>query len=62
MKDGWHIVRGHEVYVENNRILFGTDSKHTKTLYPYQSTKNGMENAIGVNVYTFRNNDYYHMR
>lgn len=62
MKDGWHVVSGYIVYVENNRIMHGTTWDHTRTLYPYHSTKNGMENAVGVNVETFRNSDYYHMR
>ena len=61
MKDGWHIVKGWNVWVENNKILHGTDRNHKITVYPYHSTKYGIVNAVGVSVYTFRNSHKYFM-
>lgn len=42
-KDGWHVIKGFKVYVENNRILRGTLGNGTdyRLAYPYKSTWQG---------------------
>lgn len=59
MKDGWHTICGHEVWVESNRVMRGTkyDNNHSLvTAYPYRKCKTGgWDNCSGISVSTFRN-------
>lgn len=66
MKDGWHIVDGFEVYVENDRIIRGMREDrngYKVTAYPYRKdTKTGnWYIATGVKVSTFRNSYIYNL-
>lgn len=36
VKDGWHRVYGHDVYVEDGRVLRGTTTDGQNTTYPYR--------------------------
>lgn len=58
IKDGWHIVYGYRVYVENGCVLRGTKmdiNGYDVPAYPYESDrKGGYDNCSGVNFYTFR--------
>lgn len=41
-KDGWHIVYGKNVYVENGKVVFGTtkgENNSEVTCYPYEYNK-----------------------
>lgn len=57
MKDGWHIVCGYSVYVEDGKILRGTSGKGNSmtTTYPYRRSRyGGWDNESGVTVNAFR--------
>lgn len=58
MTNGWHIVAGYDVYVENDRILRGRKYDYNGeplTSYPYVSYKyDGYTSCVGVKVNTFR--------
>jgi hypothetical protein len=43
IKDGWHTVKGFEVYVEDGHIIRGTSGEgvNYKTTYPYRSAREG---------------------
>ena len=62
MKDGWHTIKGYEVYVEDERILRGTvkdGNGNSVTAYPYRhNQEGGWDNASGVKVETFRKGNY----
>lgn len=68
MKDGWHIVKGFNVYVENNCIIYGVSENHEKTLYPYKDIFrlkggcSGWVNVSPIKVDTFRKSKYYTMK
>ena len=65
MKDGWHIVKGYKVYVENDRILRGiggTNEFNMHTTYPYCEVKDGWDKCTGVLVSTFRRSEKYVMK
>ena len=38
MKDGWHVVAGEDVYVENNKVVRGTTGTglYIRPVYPYR--------------------------
>lgn len=63
--DGWHTVKGFEVYVENGCILRGVyinSIGSAKTTYPYKSSRyGGYDQCIGVKVETFRRSENYIM-
>lgn len=46
--NGWHRVYNFDVYVENGKVIRGTDENHTRTLYPYRSDKYGYTNYSGA--------------
>ena len=51
MKDGWHILKGYEVYVENNMVMYGIKEGHngeSVTAYPYRcnTTYGGCDKII----------------
>jgi len=58
MKDGWHIVYGYRVYVENGRVLRGTKKDingNDVTAWPYEcNVEGGCDNISGVKIETFR--------
>lgn len=58
MKDGWHIICGHDVYVEGDKVLRGMkrDSNGSPvSAYPYRhNRRGGWDNASGVSVSAFR--------
>lgn len=58
MKDGWHIVYGYRVYVENGCVLRGTLLDHNGydvPAWPYKRDKKGeYDNISGVKIETFR--------
>ena len=42
VKDGWHVVYGKNVYVENGKVVYGTtkDKNNSEvTCYPYEYNK-----------------------
>ena len=49
-KDGWHIVYGQNVYVENGKVVLGTtkdENNSEVTCYPYEYNK---EHDCWVNI------------
>lgn len=52
MKDGWHVICGFDVYIENDRIVRGTLGAGTsyRAAYPYKQYKNmrGWHNVSGT--------------
>lgn len=62
MKDGWHIVKGEEVYIENNKVLRGIkydNNGNPVPSYPYKRCRSGgYDNAVGVSYKTYYNGNY----
>lgn len=57
MRDGWHVIKGWDCYVESNRIV--RCKTEERTAWPYRIAKDGgLDNATGVNVNTFRHDNY----
>lgn len=59
IKDGWHTLAGHKVWVENGRVLRGISTDHNGsqvTVYPYRASRqdNGWDNDSGISVGAFR--------
>ena len=55
IKDGWHVLMGYDVYVENSRVLYGVTSDGQQTIYPFRSVRTGgWDNASGLTVDSFR--------
>lgn len=57
IRDGWHIVCGYEVYVEDGCILRGIsgNGSNQKPTYPYRACRHGgWDNAYGITVSAFR--------
>ncbi len=54
--NGWYQIQSVDIYVEDDRVLRGTDLKHTRTLYPYRydNKQRAWTNASGVSYSTFR--------
>lgn len=59
MKDGWHIILGYDVYIENNKVLRGTlgEGSTYRTTYPYKwdKTHRCWIKNTGVSINSFRN-------
>lgn len=56
-KDGWHVIYGYRVYVEDSCILRGIigDGNSQRTSYPYRISKyGGWNNCAGLSVNAFR--------
>lgn len=50
IKDGWHVVYGESVYVENGKVVRGVTKDHNGsevTCYPYEYNK---DNDFWVNI------------
>ena len=68
MKDGWHILKGYEVHVENNMVMYGIKEDHngeSVTAYPYRcnTTYGGCDNVSGeVKADTFRRSGLYSLQ
>lgn len=61
MKDGWHKIKGYEIYVEDNCVMRGIKYDYNNipvAAYPYKIVKDGYSNTTGVNVSTFRSGNY----
>lgn len=54
VKDGWHRVYGHDVYVEDGRVLRGTTTDGQNTTYPYRWNGNCFVNVFGISFDSFR--------
>lgn len=57
VKDGWHIVYGRDVYVENGKVMKGLKKDHNNSLvtaYPYIRRNGGWDNITGVKLEVFR--------
>ena len=54
VKDGWHRVYGHDVYVEDGRVLRGTTVDGQNTTYPYRWNRNCFVNVFGISFDSFR--------
>lgn len=59
MKDGWHIILGYDVYIENNKVLRGTlgEGITYRPAYPYKWDKRNrcwIKNT-GISINSFRN-------
>lgn len=66
MKNGWHKIKGYEVYVEDNYIIRGIKydcNGYPVPSYPYKRNKNkrDYDNITRVNVSTFKNDNYVMM-
>lgn len=59
MKDGWHIILGYDVYIENNKVLRGTlgEGIAYRPAYPYKwdKTHRCWIKNTGVSINSFRN-------
>ena len=56
MKDGWHLIYGYRIYVENNRVMrgiLGTGYRQCSA-YPYRRSGSGWNQCCGVTVSAFR--------
>ena len=68
MKDGWHVLKGYEVYVENNMVMRGIKEDHNGervTAYPYRynTTYGGCDNVSGeVKADTVRRSGLYSLQ
>lgn len=68
MKDGWHVLKGYEVYVENNMVMHGIKKDHNGEWVPaypyrYNTTYGGCDNVSGeVKADTFRRSDLYSLQ
>lgn len=62
ISDGWHVIKGQEVYTEDGYILRGVETSglKQKTTYPYwYNEKQGFWTNVGrVKVNTFRSGRY----
>lgn len=63
MKDGWHRILHDEVFVKDNRILYGCkmngEGEEIQTIpYRFDRKKKVYEPVGPVNVSTFRHGDY----
>lgn len=54
MKDGWHVIAGHDVYVEDGKVLRGLSTDKQRTVYPYRAVRDGWNNDSGLSVGAFR--------
>ena len=54
INDGWHIVSGYEVYVEDGKVLRGLSSDKQRTVYPFRAVRDGWDNDSGLTVAAFR--------
>ena len=54
MKDGWHVVYGRDVYVEDGRVRRGLSHDGQRTVYPYRATKGGWVREYSPTVCAFR--------
>lgn len=53
--DGWHKIKGYDVYIEGGRIIRGLSSDGQKTTYPYRKCKTGgWDNVSGISINAFR--------
>lgn len=55
--DGWHIISGYRVYVEDGRVLRGIlgNGNSQRTAYPYRACRTGgWDNVSGLSVDAFR--------
>jgi hypothetical protein len=41
IKDGWHMIQGHDVYVENGIVKRGITADGQRPVYPYTPCKYG---------------------
>lgn len=41
MKDGWHVINGYNVYVEDGFIIRGVSHDQSKAVYVYRALKTG---------------------
>lgn len=39
MKNGWHVIRGRDVYVEDGKVLRGLKNNGQETAFPYRKAK-----------------------
>lgn len=58
IKDGWHRIKGYEIYVKNGRVMRGMVGGGT--VYPYLDSRrmHCLVNAVGVKVSTFARGRY----
>lgn len=59
MKDGWHVIAGYNVYVEDDKITHGTLGEGTsnyRTAWPYRwdNKYNAWNNCTRLTVAAFR--------
>lgn len=54
VKDGWHVIAGYTVYVENGKALRGLSTDKQRAVFPYRAVKDGWTSASGLTVGAFR--------
>ena len=57
IKDGWHIIQGYKVYVEDGKILRGIlgEGNAQRTAYPYRKNpRGGWDSESGLTVAAFK--------
>lgn len=53
--DGWHKIKGYDVYIEGGRIIRGLSADGQKTTYPYRKCRSGgWDNVSGISINAFR--------
>ena len=61
VRDGWHRIKGYDVYVENGRVVRGElgHGMHVVTAFPYKYDKALKAFVIGTPlVSTFKNDNW----
>lgn len=58
MKDGWHRIKGYEVFVEDNCIIRGTAGNNTTWPYLCNKRLGCYVNKSGVKASTFARGNY----
>ena len=63
MKDGWHVIKGFEVYVDDNKVIRGVKKDHSGSevpahVYKLDEKMQCWNSVSKVNVNTFRSGKY----
>ena len=54
MRNGWHVIVGYNIYVEDGKVLRRLSSDRQRTTYPYRAAQDGWTNDSGLSVDAFR--------
>ena len=54
MKNGWHMIMGFKIYVEDNKVLRGIDDNRTVYPYRWDNRLKCWNECSGISVSAFR--------